>query len=165
MCLLKVLRPYRQVNLQVLGLSPSPRGILSLPPRVALPLPSPAWIHPPLPKTGFTPYLGPDTMSGPRLSPVALLWSMCLPSHRGNVADFQHLLPPRTQATHGARVTGSVHQIIETNATRVSRYILPLNSALCERNYLYLSGITLSRTTTTCVFNEADVRQNVKMSS
>ena len=36
-------------------------------------------------------YLGPDTMSGPTLSPVSLLCFTCDPSHRGKVPDFQHL--------------------------------------------------------------------------
>lgn len=89
-----VVRSYRQPNIYVkmMGLT-----LTSPPPRVA----------------SVTLYLGPDTMSGPTLSPVALLWSMCLPSHRGNVPDFQHLLSP-----HENNESGEVKRFSEFEASQ-----------------------------------------------
>lgn len=55
----------------------------------------------PAPTWSWTPksnYLGPDTMSGPTLSPVSLLCATCDPSHRGKVPDFQHLFAKENTA-------------------------------------------------------------------
>ena len=66
---------------------------------------------PPKPEGSFTLYLGPDTMSGPTLSPVALLCSTCLPSHKGNVPDFQHLLPPHGNNKSGHQILGELKPV------------------------------------------------------